>query len=46
MGQDIGRAIEAMKTPEEKEKSKLDELAVERAELENQLLRARIAKET
>lgn len=44
-GQDIGRAIEAAITAKEKEKSKLEQLQEERGELENQLLRARLAKE-
>lgn len=45
MGQDIGQAIERMKTPPEKEETRMEKLALERAELENDLLRSKIARE-
>lgn len=45
MGQDIGRAVNQALTPEEKEDNRLKELQITRAELENDLLRSRIAKE-
>lgn len=43
-GAHIGRAIDATRTPEEKVSSRLDELTLTRAELENDLLRSQIAK--
>lgn len=44
MGQDIGRAIDAKRTPQERTNARIQSLAVERGELENQLLRSQIAK--
>lgn len=44
-GQDIGRAITATQTKKERESSTIHKLSVERAGLENDLLRAQIAKE-
>ncbi|MEM2002468.1 MAG: hypothetical protein QXT77_07485 [Candidatus Methanomethylicaceae archaeon] len=44
MGQDISRAIDATRTGGEKQDAVLSSLAVERAGLENELLRAQIAK--
>lgn len=44
--QNIGRAIDAGSTQNERDSSRLAELSLERAQLENDLLRARIAKET
>lgn len=43
-GQDIGRAVDATRTPREKVSTRLDELTLQRAELENELLRSQIAK--
>lgn len=45
MGQDIGRAAEAMLTPENKNTAHLAQLAVERGGLENELLRTQIASQ-
>lgn len=42
MGQDIGRAIDSMRTPEERVGARLEALQLERAELENEFLRSRI----
>lgn len=46
MGQDIGRAISATQTKDERLSDKLGALSLERAELENAYLRSKIAKET
>lgn len=43
-GQDIGRAIDAKRTPQERTNAKIEALAVERGELENDLLRSQIAR--
>lgn len=43
-GQDIGRAIDATRTGPEKVGARLQALSVERAELENDLLRSQIAR--
>lgn len=43
-GQDIGRAVDATRTTEERQATRLDALQLERAELENDLLRSQIAK--
>lgn len=45
MGQDLGRAAEAMMTPEDKAGSRLLQLQAERATLENDLLRTQIASQ-
>lgn len=42
-GQDIGRAIDSTRTSSDRIKARLDALAVENAELNNDLLRSRIA---
>jgi len=44
VGQDIGRAIDAKRTPPERTTARLEQLSVQRAELENQLLASQIAK--
>lgn len=44
-GQDIGRAIDATRTAPEKNKARMEALAIERGELENDLLRSKIARE-
>nr|QJB20433.1 MAG: DNA pilot protein [Microvirus sp.] len=44
VGQDIGRAIDAKRTPVERTTARIEALSVERAELENDLLRSQIAK--
>lgn len=46
MGQDIGRAISATQTMGERTSDKLTALSLERAGLENELLKAQIAKTT
>lgn len=43
-GQDIGRAVDAQRTSEERQEVRLAALSVERAELENDLLRSQIAR--
>lgn len=43
-GQDIGRAIEALTSGSERTQARLDALAIQRGELENQLLASQIAK--
>lgn len=43
-GQDIGRAVDATRTSEERTTARLDALSVERAELQNELLRSQIAR--
>lgn len=43
-GQDIGRAIDATRTAGERQEARIAALAVERGELENDLLRAQISK--
>lgn len=43
-GQDLGRAIDATRTDAERTASRLDELRIERGELENDLLRSQIAR--
>lgn len=45
MGQDIGRAAEALMSPEYKGDSRVMQLAVERGQLENELLRSQIASQ-
>ena len=44
IGQDIGRAIDAKRTQPERSQARLEALTVQRAELENDLLRSQIAK--
>lgn len=44
MGQDIGRAVDAKRTQPERAKARIDALAIERGELENQLLRSQISR--
>lgn len=44
MGQDISRAIDATRTADERTNSRLEALTLERAGLQNDLLRAQIAK--
>lgn len=44
VGQDIGRAIDAKRTGSERVTARLEALSVERAQLENDLLRSQIAK--
>lgn len=44
-GQDIGRAVDATRTPKERTTARLEALSVDRAELENELLRSKIARE-
>lgn len=44
-GQDIGRAVSATGTAEERHAQRLADLALERGELENELIKSRIAKE-
>lgn len=44
-GQDIGRAIDATRTAPEKNRARLEALTLERGELENELLRSKIARE-
>lgn len=43
-GQDIGRAIDARRTAPERTQARIDALSVERAQLENDLLRSQISK--
>lgn len=43
-GQDIGRAVDATRTSPERSNARLEALALTRGELENELLRAQIAK--
>jgi len=45
MGQDIGRAVEAVASPKDKSASALMQLSVERGNLENELLRTQIASQ-
>lgn len=45
MGQDIGRAAEAMMSPSDKATSRVMELSVQRGELENELLKSQIASQ-
>lgn len=45
MGQDLGRAISATSTAAERSENKIGQLAIERGELENALLRSKLAKE-
>lgn len=44
-GQDIGRSMEATRTATERQQLRLNQLTVERGELENELLRSQIARE-
>lgn len=44
-GQDIGRAVSAGMNGQQRQQRRLGQLAVERSELENELLRSQIAKE-
>lgn len=44
MGQDIGRAINSTRNEDDRVKSRMDALTIERGELENTLLRSQIAK--
>lgn len=46
MGQDIGRAITAGLTGRSRQEARMNELALERGQLENDLLRSQIAKES
>lgn len=43
VGQDIGRAVDGTRTPRERAAARLEALSLERGELENELLRSRIA---
>lgn len=44
MGQDIGRAVDAQRTSDEKFQARINELAIERGELENAVLRSQLGR--